>query len=107
MLSRPSDRRARIVARQAKFCPRILELHAGVVAHKTLPKPYVTLTLDGTRNLGPATPKKPCPNLASDRARQPQAEDGGTPGQLISFWKADQDRPIEFANIEAWLKQLV
>ena len=35
------------------------------------------------------------------------AEDGGTPGQLIGFWKADQDRPIEFPTLEAWLEELV
>lgn len=35
------------------------------------------------------------------------AEDGGTPGQLIGFWKADQDRPIEFRNLETWLIELV
>ena len=35
------------------------------------------------------------------------AEDGGTPGQLVSFWKADPDRPIEFPNVETWLAALV
>jgi cell wall assembly regulator SMI1 len=35
------------------------------------------------------------------------AEDGGVPGQLIGFWKADQDRPIEFPSVEAWLATLV
>jgi cell wall assembly regulator SMI1 len=35
------------------------------------------------------------------------AEDGGHPGQLIGFWKADQDRPVEFASTEAWLAELV
>jgi cell wall assembly regulator SMI1 len=35
------------------------------------------------------------------------AEDGGTRGQLVGFWKADADRPIEFASLEAWLEQLV
>ena len=34
------------------------------------------------------------------------AEDGGTPGQLIGFWKADQDRPIEHPSVEAWLNNL-
>ena len=35
------------------------------------------------------------------------AEDGGTAGQLIGFWKADHDRPIEFTSLEAWLDDLV
>jgi cell wall assembly regulator SMI1 len=35
------------------------------------------------------------------------AEDGGTPGQLIGFWKADQDRPVEHPNLESWLEKLV
>jgi cell wall assembly regulator SMI1 len=35
------------------------------------------------------------------------AEDGGEPGQLLAFWKADEDRPVEFPNIEAWLSDLV
>jgi cell wall assembly regulator SMI1 len=35
------------------------------------------------------------------------AEDGGEIGQLIGFWKQDQDRPVEFASVEAWLKALV
>jgi cell wall assembly regulator SMI1 len=35
-----------------------------------------------------------------------RAEDGGTPGQLIGFWKADQDRPIEHPSVEAWLNSL-
>jgi hypothetical protein len=35
------------------------------------------------------------------------AEDGGEIGQLIAFWKQDQDRPVEFASMEAWLKALV
>ena len=35
------------------------------------------------------------------------AEDGGEPGHLIAFWKADADRPIKYANIEAWLTELV
>jgi cell wall assembly regulator SMI1 len=35
------------------------------------------------------------------------AEDGGQPGQLIAFWKADADRPIEFPSLEAWLIDLV
>jgi cell wall assembly regulator SMI1 len=36
-----------------------------------------------------------------------EAVDGGVPGQLIGFWKADSDRPIEFASIDAWLEDLV
>ena len=35
------------------------------------------------------------------------AQDGGEIGQLIGFWKQDQDRPVEFASVEAWLKALV
>ncbi len=35
------------------------------------------------------------------------AEDGGRPGQLIGFWKADEDRPVEFPSVEAWLIDLV
>jgi cell wall assembly regulator SMI1 len=35
------------------------------------------------------------------------AEDGGKPGQLIAFWKSDEDRPIEFESMEAWLVELV
>jgi cell wall assembly regulator SMI1 len=35
------------------------------------------------------------------------AEDGGQPGQLIEFWKADADRPVVYAGIDAWLEQLV
>ena len=35
------------------------------------------------------------------------AEDGGAPGQLVAFWKADADRPIESASLEAWLEELV
>src|SRR4051812_12366398 len=31
------------------------------------------------------------------------AEDGGTPGQLVEFWKADQDRPVAYPSVEAWL----
>jgi cell wall assembly regulator SMI1 len=34
------------------------------------------------------------------------AEDGGTPGQLIGFWKADKDRPVEYSSVEAWLNNL-
>lgn len=36
-----------------------------------------------------------------------RAEDGGRPGQLVGFWKADEDRPIEFPSLEAWLTDLV
>ncbi len=35
------------------------------------------------------------------------AEDGGQVGQLVAFWKADADRPIEYASVEAWLTDLV
>jgi cell wall assembly regulator SMI1 len=35
------------------------------------------------------------------------AVDGGHPGQLIGFWKADPDRPIEFPSLEEWLTHLV
>jgi cell wall assembly regulator SMI1 len=35
------------------------------------------------------------------------AEDGGHPGQLVAFWKGDDDRPIEFPSLEAWLVDLV
>ena len=34
------------------------------------------------------------------------AEDGGIPGQLIGFWKADEDRPVEHPSMEAWLGDL-
>jgi cell wall assembly regulator SMI1 len=35
------------------------------------------------------------------------AEDGGHPGQLIGFWKQDEDRPVEYPSVEAWLADLV
>jgi cell wall assembly regulator SMI1 len=35
------------------------------------------------------------------------AEDGGHPGQLVGFWKQDEDRPVEFPSVEAWLADLV
>jgi len=35
------------------------------------------------------------------------AEDGGQPGQLIEFWKQDEDRPVEYSSVEAWLAELV
>lgn len=35
------------------------------------------------------------------------AQGGGQPGQLLGFWKADQDRPVEHASVEAWLAELV
>jgi cell wall assembly regulator SMI1 len=35
------------------------------------------------------------------------AEAGGQPGQLIAFWKADEDRPVEHASVQAWLADLV
>jgi cell wall assembly regulator SMI1 len=34
------------------------------------------------------------------------AEDGGSPEQLIGFWKADEDRPVEYPSVEAWLNEL-
>jgi cell wall assembly regulator SMI1 len=34
------------------------------------------------------------------------AEDGGAPGQLIEFWKADDDRPVAYPSIETWLNGL-
>lgn len=36
-----------------------------------------------------------------------RAEDGGQPGQIIAFWKADADRPIAYPDFGAWLRQLV
>lgn len=35
------------------------------------------------------------------------AEDGGQTGQVIAFWKAEEDRPVEFPSVEAWLTDLV
>ena len=35
------------------------------------------------------------------------AQDGGRIGQLVAFWKRDDDRPIEYASMEAWLTKLV
>lgn len=35
------------------------------------------------------------------------AEDGGHPGQLLGFWKQDNDRPVEFPSVEAWLADMV
>jgi cell wall assembly regulator SMI1 len=35
------------------------------------------------------------------------AEDGGQAGQLVAFWKGDEDRPVEFPSLEAWLADLV
>jgi cell wall assembly regulator SMI1 len=34
-------------------------------------------------------------------------ENGGQVGQLIAFWKQDQDRPVEYPSVEAWLTELV
>ena len=34
-------------------------------------------------------------------------EDGGRVGQLVAFWKADEDRDIEYPSVEAWLADLV
>jgi cell wall assembly regulator SMI1 len=31
------------------------------------------------------------------------AENGGKPGQLIEFWHADADRPIEYPDFDLWL----
>ncbi|MEM8672009.1 MAG: SMI1/KNR4 family protein [Planctomycetota bacterium] len=35
------------------------------------------------------------------------AEDGGTPGQLISFWHDDEERDVEFPSLADWLSDLV
>jgi cell wall assembly regulator SMI1 len=35
------------------------------------------------------------------------AEDGGTPGQIISFYHDYEARPIEFPSLEDWLLDLV
>jgi cell wall assembly regulator SMI1 len=35
------------------------------------------------------------------------AEGGGSPGQLVAFWKADDDRPIEYASLATWLSELL
>jgi cell wall assembly regulator SMI1 len=35
------------------------------------------------------------------------AEDGGQAGQLVAFWKADEDRPVEYESVETWLADLV
>lgn len=35
------------------------------------------------------------------------AEDGGKVGQLVAFWKADADRPVEYPSVKAWLGALV
>lgn len=35
------------------------------------------------------------------------AEDGGQSGQIIAFWKSDQDRPIKYPCVQAWLASLV
>jgi cell wall assembly regulator SMI1 len=35
------------------------------------------------------------------------AEDGGQIGQLVAFWKRDEDRPVEHPSVEAWLAALV
>jgi cell wall assembly regulator SMI1 len=35
------------------------------------------------------------------------AEDGGEVGQLVAFWKADPDRPVEYPSLKAWLADLV
>jgi cell wall assembly regulator SMI1 len=34
------------------------------------------------------------------------AEDGGTPGQLIAFWHDEERRPVEYTDVESWLRQL-
>jgi hypothetical protein len=28
-------------------------------------------------------------------------------GQLVAYWKADEDRPVEYPSVEAWLADLV
>ena len=35
------------------------------------------------------------------------AGDVGQPGQLVAFWKADEDRLVEYPSVEAWLADLV
>lgn len=35
------------------------------------------------------------------------AEGGGEVGQLVAFWKADRDRPVEYPGLAAWLASLV
>ena len=35
------------------------------------------------------------------------AEDGGQPGQLVEFWKADEDRSVECPSMQAWMTALV
>jgi cell wall assembly regulator SMI1 len=35
-----------------------------------------------------------------------RAEDGGTPGQLIGFWKSEKSRPVEYRSVEVWLSAL-
>lgn len=35
------------------------------------------------------------------------AEDGGQPGQILAFWKADDDRPVQWKDMPAWLAGLV
>jgi len=41
---------------QHKVHPRFLDLHAGVVSHKTLPKPYLTLRSGSHQNLARTLP---------------------------------------------------
>lgn len=35
------------------------------------------------------------------------ATDEGVPGQLVAFWKADEDRPVCATSLEAWLESFV
>jgi cell wall assembly regulator SMI1 len=35
------------------------------------------------------------------------ATDDGVPGQLVAFWKADEDRPICAQSLEGWLADFV
>lgn len=35
------------------------------------------------------------------------AENGGTPGRLVAFWKADNDRPVEFETLEAFVRRVL
>ena len=35
------------------------------------------------------------------------ATDGGVPGQLVAFWKADEDRPVCASSLEEWLADFV
>jgi cell wall assembly regulator SMI1 len=36
-----------------------------------------------------------------------RAEDGGTPDQVIEFWKADHDRPVVHTDLSGWIAHVV